>query len=45
VLTSSSGAFEYQPRPGFSGMDTVTFTVSNGVGNVSVQATIKVEGE
>jgi len=45
VLTNSSGSFEYQPPPGFSGLDSVTVTVSNGVGSIPAQATVKVLGE
>lgn len=42
VLTDAGGSFEYQPPPGFTGVDTLTFTVSNGVGSASAQAAVNV---
>ncbi len=42
VLTDKDGSFDYQPPPGFTGFDTLDFTVSNGVGSVSVQALVNV---
>lgn len=35
VLNPSTGAFTYEPKPGFRGKDTFTYTIQNGSGKTS----------
>jgi hypothetical protein len=42
VLTDKDGSFDYQPPPGFTGVDILIYTVSNGVGRVSAHAVVNV---
>ncbi len=42
VVSLVDGAFDYTPNPGFTGIDTFTYTVSDGF-DVSVPATVTIE--
>jgi hypothetical protein len=37
--TSSDGQFTYTPNPGFSGIESITVTISDGKGNTASRAT------